>query len=454
MNNPAPDRDDRRHPEDANDARGGDSRTPTEHDRDRILYCQEFRRLSGITQVISPTGSHPTHNRLTHTLEVAHIAKAMAARLLESGHEHRNLAKAGGLDPVTVEASALAHDIGHPPFGHVTEEVLNRLLRDQESEGFEGNAQSFRILTQLAVRSDKHPGLNLTRATLSAVSKYPWFESKRGLAERKWGAYGSEKDDLEFSRAHLDSSLGIPHSPENDASRTLEAQIMDWADDVAYAVHDVEDFFRVGSIPLDRLKADSEERRRFLEYHFGRVKKLGKSSTASRLEIESQCEALLHKSSPFVTAYDGSNSSRAVLHRQSSHFIHRYILGVNLIASGRNPGWEFQIEPELRIEADLLKSLLWYYVIDHRGLVSLRFGYATLVAQLFETLLDAGIGKHKAPHLFPYPFRTAIEDDDSETNVYRVISDFISSLTEPQTIELHHRLSGITFGNLLDRITY
>jgi len=448
------DRDDRRHLEDANDAREGDFRTPSEHDRDRILYCQEFRRLSGITQVISPTGSHPTHNRLTHTLEVAHIAKAMAVRLLGSGHDHQRVAEAGGLDPVTVEAAALAHDSGHPPFGHVTEEVLHQLLKGKVSEGFEGNPQSFRILTQLAVRSDKHPGLNLTRATLSAVSKYPWYEGTHGLANRKWGAYGSEKEDLGFSREHLEPVLGIPHSPETYSSRTLEAQIMDWADDVAYAVHDVEDFFRVGSIPLDRLKADSDERRRFLEYHFARVTSLGKPSSSFQKEIESQCEALLHKSSPFVTAYDGSNSSRAVLHRQSSHFVHRYILGVNLGDDENIPGWEFQIEPELRIEANLLKSLLWYYVIEHQGLVSLRFGYATLVTQLFETLLEAGIGKHKAPHLFPHPFRTRIEDDGRESTVYRVISDFIASLTEPQTIELHHRLRGIAFGNSLDRITY
>ncbi|MDQ3539998.1 MAG: hypothetical protein M3440_04865, partial [Chloroflexota bacterium] len=101
-----------------------------------------------------------------------------------------------------------------------------------------------------------------------------------------------------------------------------------------------------------------------------------------------------------------------------------------------------------------LKSLLWYYVIEHRGLVSLRFGYSSLISQLFETLVDAGIGKHKAPNLFPHSFRTAIEDDESETNVYRVIGDFIASLTESQAIELHHRLTGISLGNSLDQITY
>lgn len=449
-----PDREDRRHQQDANDEKAGDFRTPSEHDRDRILYCQEFRRLSGITQVISPTGSHPTHNRLTHTLEVAHIAKAIAVNLLRTKKDHPKLHEAGGLDPFTVEAAALAHDIGHPPFGHVTEDVLNHLLSAKKSGGFEENAQSFRILTRLAVRGDQHPGLNLTRATLSAVSKYPWFQSTTGLASRKWGAYDSEHDDLVFSRQHLDQRLSIPHLPKDYGTRTLEAQIMDWADDVAYAVHDVEDFFRVGSIPLDRLNADGAERQRFLEYHIDRIRRAASPSPVTDNEIETRCEVLLHKSSPFVTAFDGSYQSRAVLHRQSSHFIHRYILGVEFTDSAREPGWEVLIEPGLRIEADLLKSLLWYYVIEHRGLVSLRFGYSSLISQLFDTLVDAGIGKHKTPHLFPHSFRTAIEDDASETNVYRVIGDFIASLTESQTIELHHRLTGISLGNSLDQITY
>ncbi|MDQ3657405.1 MAG: HD domain-containing protein, partial [Chloroflexota bacterium] len=127
--------------------------------------------MSGVTQVISPGGNYPTHNRLTHTLEVAHIAKSIALTLLHRhGVDHPAIQKGGGLDPDVVEAASLAHDIGHPPFGHVTEEILRDLLREKTNWGFEGNAQSFRILTTLSVKDDTFPGLDLTRATLSAVS--------------------------------------------------------------------------------------------------------------------------------------------------------------------------------------------------------------------------------------------------------------------------------------------
>jgi dGTPase len=109
--------------------------------------------------------------------------------------------------------------------------------------GFEGNAQSFRILTKLAVRFDECPGLDLTRATLGACLKYPWFRDKKTRdRSKKWGAYKSERDDFDFARK------GIPHS-----SQTTEAHLMDWADDVAYSVHDVEDFHRCGVVPWHRI---------------------------------------------------------------------------------------------------------------------------------------------------------------------------------------------------------
>jgi dGTPase len=429
----------------------GDERTPPEHDRDRILYSPEFRRLSGITQVISPTGTHTTHNRLTHTLEVAQIAKAMATNLLRHHGENSNLLeKAGGLDPVVVEAAAMAHDLGHPPFGHVTEMALHSILKKQTDEGFEGNAQSFRILTRLATRDDTYRGLNLTRATLSAASKYPWLEGVQGISKDKWGAYGEDEQDLVFSREHLPSSLRmIPQSPGYSV-RTLEARLMDWADDIAYAIHDVEDFFRVGLIPLDRLRSDESERDRFLQYHLANRKK--KDDSTLNDTIEDIGQALLYKSSPFDEPYSGNIISRAKLHRRSSAFIHRYILSVQLVERSGEPGWDLEIDPEIKIEVDLLKSLLWFYVIDNRILLSLRFGYATLIESLFEQLRKAAM-IDKVFRIFPEYFREELERGEGDSHTYRVIADFISSMTESQTVELHHRLTGISFGKSLDRIT-
>jgi dGTPase len=414
--------------------------------------------LSGITQVISPSGNYETHNRLTHTLEVAQIAKSIADTLLKRyGPQHPAIEKGGGLDPVVVEAAALAHDIGHPPFGHVTEDILRDLLREKINWGFEGNAQSFRILTTLSVKDDTYSGLNLTRATLSAVSKYPWLEGRDDVTSNKWGAYHSERQDLEFSREHLSPYLRRPPQTPDHTYRTIEARIMDWADDVAYAVHDIDDFFKVGLIPLDRLRSDDQERDRFLQYHFH---KKWKPSHGSQDDATSVCEALLVKNSPFREPFTGSATSTAILHRHSSTFVHRYIVKVELTAGTGDAEWDLAIKPEARIEVELLKSLLWYYVIDNRILLSLRFGYASLIEGLFERLLVAAIGKNddrshgqrKNTRIFPESWRASLDENDSDENVFRIIADFIASLTESQAIDLHHRLTGIAFGKSLDRI--
>lgn len=418
------------------------------------MYSPEFRRLSGITQVISPSGNHPTHNRLTHTLEVAQVGRSIAQNLLAScDPEDPYLANSGGLDPEVVEAAALAHDIGHPPFGHVTETILNSILRSKTDWGFEGNAQTFRILTKLAIKDDVYPGLNLTRATLSAVSKYPWLQGPDQKTSTKWGAYESEKEDLDFSRQHLPRELQQASQRPDSSLQTLEAQIMDWADDVAYAVHDVDDFFRVGLIPLDRLKSDSAERSRFIDYHISR---LGDSNP----NVEKIAVGLLGDESPFTRPFDGSYTAIAGLHRRSSAFVHRYITGSKLARIDGEERYRLEVDDQLRCEVDVLKSLLWMYVIENRILLSLRFGYASLIEELFNRLEVAALGtqeqsrrgERKNPRIFPEYFSAQIQEDTSDDDVYRLIADFIASLTESQAIDLHHRLTGISFGKSLDQI--
>ncbi|NJL29795.1 MAG: dNTP triphosphohydrolase [Thermoanaerobaculia bacterium] len=226
---PASDREARRHDE----PRSIDQRTPAERDRDRILYSSALRRLVGVTQVVDPAEGHAFHNRLLHTFKVAQIGRRLAQKLLkEQPEEARAL---GEVDPEVVEAAALAHDLGHPPFGHIAERELDELLRKQgDMEGFEGNAQSFRILTKLAFVAKQHPGLNLTRATLNATLKYPWRRQTAGKGQHKWGAYYSERPELEWARQN---------GPRGE-TRCVEAELMDWADDITYAVHDLEDFYR------------------------------------------------------------------------------------------------------------------------------------------------------------------------------------------------------------------
>ncbi|HEY7034581.1 MAG TPA: dNTP triphosphohydrolase [Thermomicrobiales bacterium] len=147
---------DRLHPSDGANPR--DPRTPSRRDRDRILYSAAFRRLGGITQVAAPTERYPLHNRLTHTLEVAQIGRSLAENLTRTPGGRKLAAAAGGIDPDVVAAAALAHDLGHPPFGHVAEKELDELVRRRSYDGFEGNAQSFRIVTRLAARDPRIEG--------------------------------------------------------------------------------------------------------------------------------------------------------------------------------------------------------------------------------------------------------------------------------------------------------
>ncbi|ONI90842.1 phosphodiesterase [Saccharothrix sp. ALI-22-I] len=238
--------------------------SPFRVDRDRVASSPFFARLGGVTQVVSSTGSGLlVHNRLTHSLKVAQAARAIAERLNTRPELANLLDKLGGCDPDVVEAASLAHDLGHPPFGHLGEEVLDRLARHRFglSDGFEGNAQSFRIVTTTDVRGPAAVGLDLTVAVRAAMLKYPWTRLSyprphpkdlaappRGAAEPadapgtgsgKFSAYVTELEDVEQSRAFYAGRL-------ESWQQTVEASVMDTADDIAYAIHDLEDFHRVG----------------------------------------------------------------------------------------------------------------------------------------------------------------------------------------------------------------
>ena len=171
----------------------GDSRSPAQKDRDRIIYTSAFRRLAEVTQVASPGDAHVFHNRLTHSLQVAQVGRSLAEKLRAGGAACDAI---GGVDPDTVEAACLAHDLGHPPFGHTAEERLNKLV-GSTAGGFEGNAQSFRIVTKLAFKSTKHAGLDLTAGTLAAILKYPWL---KGQNKENWKQTFTPVPSVSFGR--------------------------------------------------------------------------------------------------------------------------------------------------------------------------------------------------------------------------------------------------------------
>lgn len=413
-----------------------DLRSEGEHDRDRILYSSAFRRLGGVTQTVGLGELRLFHNRLTHSVKVAQIGRVLAERLSQS--DEQALVAAGGIEPDVVEAVCLSHDLGHPPFGHIGEQELQSLLAGYPTDSFEGNAQSFRTVTKLAVSSLNSRGLNLTRATLGGILKYPWFYKDRDhkpKSEKKWGAYFSERGDLTFA---LD---GAAHRP------TPEAELMDVADDITYAIHDFEDFFREGLIPLNRIRESSDEAERFCKYLIARDPKLPRRRAE---ELIRGFEAVYFPQNPYL----GSVEDRAALHNLASYLLDHFLASVSLNKQGR-----IAVEPAVRDEIHALKQLTWFYVIDSPALATLQSGHRRVIRSLFQCLQEwVAKAWPDEPELARLPITLSVllskdRDDDEAVDAaqgkdealqVRGIADYIASLTEAQTLDLHDRLMGVS----------
>lgn len=416
----------------------GDDRTPAQQDRDRVIYTSAFRRLSKITQVVSPDSGHVFHNRLTHSLQVAQVGRRLAEKL-RLRHEQLT-EEIGGIDPDVVEASCFAHDLGHPPFGHIAEEKLNELASSHG--GFEGNAQSFRIVTKLAFMSPKYPGLDLTRATLSAILKYPWMQGQNSKKPKKWGAYGSEKDDFEFARS-LPNLLPL--------QKSAEAELMDWSDDVTYSVHDIEDFYRAGLIPMHLLAqlVDHPERIRFFDDVYERHK--DDPNFFPRADLEEAFKNVLITHWRLGEAYTGSRDQRARLRDFTGGLVHRYINGVEL--RKQDDKVSVVINPEFVKEVTILKELTWTYVIEAPALATQQAGQKEIIEKLFSVYSEAACSP-KRWNLFPPYYREQLEDSSSETERIRLVVDWIAGMTERLAVEKYTQLLGISPDKSLHEIVW
>ncbi|YAL82139.1 deoxyguanosinetriphosphate triphosphohydrolase [Dermacoccaceae bacterium W4C1] len=268
-------------------------------DRARLVHSAALRRLSHKTQVHNPTSDDFVRNRLTHSLEVAQIGREFGSAL--------------GCDADVVDTACLAHDLGHPPFGHNGETALDAAAAD--IGGFEGNAQTLRLLTRLEAKrfhaDGSSAGLNLTRATLDAATKYPWRRGEAPTATRKFGCYADDEPAFTWLRAQA--------PPQTPQRRCVEAQAMDWADDVAYSVHDVEDAIASGLIDLRELR-DPTSVAGFVE--------AARSWYAAEADPALLEQALIDvvAAGRFPAAHDGSRVSLAALKDTTStligHFVH------------------------------------------------------------------------------------------------------------------------------------
>ncbi|MGW1804311.1 deoxyguanosinetriphosphate triphosphohydrolase [Streptomyces sp. NPDC002078] len=397
-------------------------RTAFQRDRARILHSAALRRLAGKTQVVTPGTQSQAwdaspRTRLTHSLECAQVGRELGAAL--------------GCDPDLVEAACLAHDLGHPPFGHNGEQALNAFADD--CGGFEGNAQSLRLLTRIEPKrftagGTRSVGLNLTRATLDAATKYPWPRGAHPTdpASRKFGVYADDRPVFDWVRAYA------------PGTRTcFEAQVMDWADDVAYSVHDVEDGLHAGHIDPNCLHAEPE-RQAVFEVAIGRYV----PADTAPAELAAALDRLQDEEW-WPHGYDGTAVAQARLKDATSQLIGRFCLaaeGATRVAYGTGRLTRYDAElvvpREARMECAVLKAVADRYVMQRAEQERLRADQRVVVAELAEALTA------RAPDGLDPQFRTLFDGAGDDHARKRVIVDQIASLTDASARSLHARLTG------------
>ncbi len=382
-------------------------RTEFMRDRARVIHSAALRRLAAKTQVAVPWENDFQRTRLSHSLECAQIGRELGESL--------------GADPDLLETACLSHDMGHPPFGHNGEEALAEVARP--CGGFEGNAQSFRLLTRLEAKTvdvnGKSLGLNLTRAALDAATKYPWASAEN---PRKFGVYDDDVEIFNWVRQ------GAPAG-----RKCIEAQIMDWSDDCAYSVHDLEDAIFAGQVTVQNFDNDFEI------LYIEMVDSYG--SDAMKDEAAAALNRL-QKLSCWPTNFNRSHQSLARLKDTTSQLIGRFVLAAEvqtrkIHGDGQLTRYSANLEipRDQKIEVDFLKSVAGHYLISAAASQERYAKQQVIIHELVEMLFEAA-PKELDP-IFEGDWKIATTDAQR----LRVVVDQIASLTDPGAYALHAHLS-------------
>lgn len=378
-------------------------------DRARVLHSSALRRLAAKTQVLSAGYADFPRTRLTHTLEVAQIA--------------RELGDALGCDPDLVDIAGLAHDLGHPPFGHNGEEELDRLA--SSIGGFEGNAQTIRVLTRLEAKvlspeTGESVGLNLSRAALDAACKYPWAR-KPGI--RKFGYYKDDTSIFEWMR------IGAP------AERTcLEEQVMDWSDDVAYSVHDVEDAIHTGLVTLEELASPE------VQSDLVRIAQERYAPDADEAELRAALERIASLDY-WPETFNGSQRDLVALKKFTSYLIGRFCVSAQIATQMAYPSHPLTryaatlvVPEEARNEVAVMKAITVRFVMGREGAEREYERQRQVIAEVVHALtLDEG--RSLEPWLAP-----TYEQANTDAERFRVIIDQVASLTDTSIMVWRDRL--------------
>ena len=377
-------------------------------DKARVLHSAGLRRLSAKTQVMSAGADDFPRTRLTHTLEVAQIG--------------RELGEALGCDPDLVETACLVHDLGHPPFGHNGEEALHKASLD--IGGFEGNAQTFRLLTRLeskTIRDGRSLGLNLTRATLDAATKYPWaFDGKNP----KFGFYEEDKEIFDWVRLNAKSQ-----------TKVFEAQVMDIADDIAYSVHDIED--AIYGQHFSPLALDSEP-------EFKEVVKLAATEYATEIDEDNLNRALnsLIKQSWWVKSFTATQVDMAALKNMTSHLIGKFTEEIEQATKAGNKAENFTrynanliVPLDTKAQIAVLKAVVNLFVMQRKGA-------AENYAKEQDLILNIVEGLQNNPQKLDPQFKHQFDNAGSSKEAKRAVIDQVASLTDSSARRLAQEFVG------------
>ena len=383
-------------------------RTEFARDRARIIHSFALRRLAAKTQVAVPWASDFPRTRLSHSLECAQVGRELGAAL--------------GADPDLMESACLAHDLGHPPFGHNGEEALAKIA--EGIGGFEGNAQSFRLLTRIEAKTVDSDGisvgLNLSRATLDAATKYPWSSNSNS---RKFGVYEDDQMIFDWMRQS---------APEGKTC--IEAQIMDWSDDVSYSVHDLEDALVTGQIQINDLEKD--------------LPSLFETAVHDYMPDMSQDEAqnalkTLKSLSCWPKEFDRSHRHLASLKDLTSQLIGRFALAAeqetrNHFGDGDLVRYQANllVPRAQKVEVALLKSMAGFYIIRAEKSQERYAKQQQVITELVDVVLA------NAPESLESFFLQEWNRANTDKERMRVVIDQVASLTDVGAYALHEKLIG------------
>ncbi len=404
-----------------------DYRTPFQIDRDRVLHTPTFRRLQNKTQVFWSGEYDFYRTRLTHSLEVAQIGKSISYWL--KSRANSPLADDFFIDPDLVEAICLSHDLGHPPFGHAGEKTLNFLMRDHG--GFEGNAQTLRLLTD-RIFSSRRTGMDPTRAFLDGVLKYKSTWSQLGNQPSNHFIYDEQRAPLDWAMGGHDFPPKLPPGEVRDSFKSIECQVMDWADDTAYSLNDLSDSVRAGFLNIEKIEAWAEKKG---------------ESTGEGTPLGDLMRSIRRKRvDPFVGARIGRYIQATHLEKDVnflSEMTHRY-------------GYRLVIDESAKAESRLFKQLAFEVVFLSPQLKQLEHKGSRMLRQLWEVLGERYIAQQKIDgqdfQLLPEDTAAEINAAMDEAGRARLVCDFLAGMTDGYAARTYKRLFSPDFGSIGDLV--